>query len=86
MTSDEDKAKVDAMLAKIRPHVEALRLEFDTVQIMCTKVKSNEDLAHPTDEGTYQFSLGAGNWYARYGHLSIWVERERQDAERGSDS
>ena len=40
--------------------------------------RPNEDVTDLKDDGTYQFSLGSGNWYARFGHLSQWVSRETE--------
>lgn len=79
----EDEEAVEKMLAIIRPHVEALRLHFDTVQIFCTKLKTDEDLASVTDNGTFSFRLGEGNYYARFGQVSMWVHdqlKENEDA------
>ena len=54
----------------IRAHITRLRdAGFDSVQIFAT--------TYDNDEGARHFSYGSGNYYARYGHVSMWVERER---------
>ena len=54
----------------IRGHATRLKdAGFDTVQIFAT--------TYDQDEGARHFSFGHGNFYGRYGHVRMWLERER---------
>jgi hypothetical protein len=63
--SDQKEVK-DKDLNIVDQHVFALMEHFDTVQIFCTR--------HDGREGTVSCRSGAGDWYARYGHISLWVK------------
>ena len=60
--NDEDQRRVQAALDALGEH-------FDSVMIFVTLHTSTED-------GTEAYAKGIGNWYARYGQVVEWVNRE----------
>ena len=73
MTKDQD-------MSTVQKHLQALSEHFDTVQIFCTRHEAGEH------DGTIDVQVGAGNWFARYGHVKHWLvtqeERDRQRVRR----
>lgn len=66
MLTDEQR---DKKLAMIRKQLEFLTPSFDAVHIFATK--------HDAETGdTSHFSIGVGNFFARYGHIKSWVNAE----------
>ena len=66
MNDEEAEKKMNI----VRAHATRLRDEgFDTVQIFATTFNN--------DEGARHFSYGDGNFFGRYGHVSIWLEKEK---------
>lgn len=65
MTDDE----AEKLLGLIKGHCARLRADFDHVQIFAAKFTGQD--------GTRHWSYGEGDWLGRYGHISIWLERER---------
>lgn len=63
----------DRDLAVVRQHVATLAEHFDTVQIFCTR----HDQAG--EGGTVNVNWGAGNFFARYGHVRMWVDAEERE-------
>ncbi len=64
MEKDEDIERLDKALTALREH-------FDTVHIFATR---------ETDDGeghTWAFQKGSGNYYARYGQIKLWTNREQ---------
>lgn len=59
----------DEELNRVNECVKSLGEHFDTVQIFV----SRHD--HGEDKHTLTISLGAGNWYARYGQIVTWVKK-----------
>lgn len=59
---DEDQRRIQAALDALGEH-------FDSVMIFTTRHESSED-------GTTAIAKGVGNWYARYGQVVEWVNRE----------
>lgn len=55
-------------LVIIRDAMRKLSVHFDTVHIFCSKCGGG------CTEGS---NLGSGNWFARFGQVSEWVEKER---------
>lgn len=68
--TDEEKLKPDT--DRVQMHVNQLMEHFDTVQIFTTRVEQG------TEGGTVNVNLGAGNWFARYGHVRMWLKREEE--------
>lgn len=62
----------DALLEIMKGHVSRMMEHFDTVQVFCTQVDSD----NKTTTTTYRW--GAGNWYARYGQVKEWTTYEEQ--------
>jgi hypothetical protein len=60
--SEEDEKRLDA-------HIESLGEFYENVQIFCSKVSDNND------RGTAFISRGAGNMFARIGHVRDWLIR-----------
>lgn len=54
----------------LKRHAAQLMEHFDSVQIFATR--------HLGDQGTVHATYGAGNWFARFGHVNTWVEKERE--------
>lgn len=46
---------------------------FDAVQIFATR--------HEGDKGTIRVEVGRGNWFARLGHISAWLDSQDMEAE-----
>lgn len=77
----DDEVKPDADLERIEKVAQVLGEHFDTVQIFATRHEPGAK-----DAGTYRFSAGCGNWYARYGQVREWMlmqdEMAREKARR----
>jgi hypothetical protein len=58
-------------LRRIEEALDLLIEHFDCVQIFATRDESGEL------GGTVRISRGRGNWYARFGQVMLWVEREK---------
>ena len=70
MDADEQKeAQRKSDLEQVNKALEKLSEFFDTVQVNVTRYDSATGLTTRVDKGT-------GNWFARYGQLKAWVERE----------
>jgi hypothetical protein len=54
----------------VKKHASQLGEHFDSVQIFCTK--------HDGAEGTASVNCGEGNWFARYGQIREWVEKNEE--------
>lgn len=63
--SEEELRAIDTAL--VMQHINDLMMRFDSVQVFVTRQESPEI-------GTVAFSDGRGNWYARYGQITEWVE------------
>lgn len=61
----------DKDLKLVQLAVDQLIEHFDTVQVLVTRCNGDED-------GTVSVSLGAGNWFARYGHVKDWIVKEEE--------
>ncbi len=60
-------------LKLVHQHVDALGEHFDTVQIFCTRHAEGER------GGTVNVHAGAGNWFARRGHVHQWcIQKDEQ--------
>ena len=67
MTDDESTKT----LAMLNGHVSRLREQgFDTVSIFCSK--------YDDKNGTRFWEVGGGNYCGRFGHVSLWMEKEKQ--------
>lgn len=75
-----DRAEAD--MAILRQHVSALAEHFDTVQVFCTR----HDMAAGGEGGTVNCHLGSGNWFARFGHVRMWLNAEEAQASLNSRS
>ena len=62
---DEDRERLKKSLRELCEH-------FDSVQILCTRYTGGDD------GGTVNLSMGAGNWFARYGQMKEWLIREEE--------
>ena len=62
---DHDEQMVDDLVAKLGEH-------FDSVQVFCTRYDSSGG------GRTVTVNAGTGNWYARFGQVSEWVTKERE--------
>jgi hypothetical protein len=65
----------DDRLALVQSHVAQLAEHFDTVQVFVTRVDEGGDTGH--------VSWGAGNWFARFGHVNHWLARQEAIAAAG---
>ena len=57
-------------MAHIQTAIEHLRERFDTVQIFCTR-------HDPITGVTCREHMGAGDWFARFGVVQMWIENEK---------
>jgi hypothetical protein len=60
---DEDMKRVQAAIDLLAEH-------FDAVQIFATRCEAG------SLDGTVNINLGAGNFFARYGHVKAWTLRQ----------
>lgn len=67
----------DECLDMLRSHIAALMEHFDSVQIFATKPGINGGTIHCDD--------GGGNWFARYGQVSLWVTKQDSSVPGGCD-
>lgn len=56
-------------MQRVQQAVDMLAEHFDAVQIFCTRVEDGGG-------GTVNINLGAGNFFARYGHVKAWTLRQ----------
>jgi hypothetical protein len=70
MSATTDTPDPDVVM--IEKAIETLGEHFDTVQIFCTRSEGQA-------EGTTFVTRGTGNWFARYGSIRLWMEREEND-------
>lgn len=61
----------------LRNHIAALMEHFDSVQIFATRPSINGGTVHCVD--------GGGNWFARYGQVSLWVTEQDLSVPGGCD-
>jgi hypothetical protein len=66
-TEPDDMKRVQAAIDMLGEH-------FDTVQIFTTRHEEGGE------GGTVNVSLGAGNFYARYGQCSEWLTKQDERA------
>lgn len=59
----------------VESHLSQLSEFFDTVQIFATRHEA---------EGTINVQMGQGNFYARYGHVRLWLKNEECNNENFS--
>lgn len=71
--TNEEQRKED--LERLKQHTQQLSEHFDTVQIFVTRHMPAEL------NGTRVVNYGSGNWYARYGQVSLWLT-EHEECER----
>ncbi len=60
------------LLQKLKNICDELNPYFDSVQIFTTKHEGNKT-------GTTEMNWGVGNWFARYGQIKQWVDKNSQD-------
>jgi hypothetical protein len=70
MTPDDEEAEKDRDLELLQRTATNLIGHFDTVQIFATRH------APISEGGTVNCQWGLGNWYARFGQVSMWLHRE----------
>jgi hypothetical protein len=61
-------------MLRIKNAVEQLGEHFDAVQVFATRHE------HGIEDGTLSFRYGSGNFYARIGQVSEWLEEMNEDA------
>lgn len=66
MDSKSDGIKELKLLEK---HINQLGEHFDTIQIFVTKYVENKE--------TFNIFSGTGNYFARYGQIEQWVNRQK---------
>jgi len=67
-------------LTKVKEACSVLIEHFDAVQIFATR-KDGEG-----QEGTVNVQWGAGNYFARFGHVKVWLLKEEGCAHRAYSS
>jgi hypothetical protein len=70
----------DSDLAKVKAAASALGEHFDAVQIFATRHEAGEL------NGTVRVDFGVGNWFARFGHVVHWLQRERRANENEAEA
>lgn len=71
MDAESGKSQDDQLVTKA---IEQLGEHFDTIQIFATRYTGGEK------GGTVHVCKGDGNWYARYGQVVEWINREEESA------
>lgn len=83
MTQEDQERERDAAVKLLDVHVHALSEHFENVQIFCSRVTDSGDI-------TFGIQRGAGNVYAREGHVREWLlehnEQARENARPKEDS
>lgn len=74
MSDDEIR---DHDLEILKKASQGLIQHFDTVQIFVTRHEG---------EGTVRGNWGNGNWYARFGQVSLWVKDETTSHLKADDA
>lgn len=70
--SEEEKIKQrDILFEKIKKACEDLYPFFDSVHIFANIHEDNKT-------GTVRTDYGLGNWFARYGQISLWAENSAE--------
>lgn len=69
----------DSDLDRIKFAARTLGEYFDTVQIFCTRHGSSAD-------GTTHFQFGLGSWFARIGHITYWMWKQKRGAQIEMDA
>lgn len=74
MDQDKADAREDALQAEckagqdiLRRHCSQIMEHFDSVQIFVTRTMP---------DGTRTIAWGDGNWFARYGQISYWLDEQ----------
>ena len=75
--TEEEQNKLD--MAVLQKAMDMLSEHFCTVQIFCTRHDGADDC-------TSSFRKGCGNWFARYGQIREFVDKEKRDSTPTSDS
>jgi hypothetical protein len=85
LQAEQDKAEVehiDAMVNELLRH-------YGSVTILVTRQMMPEDVSIGRNPGdTRSIIRGGGDWYARYGHMRIWLEKaeeEEREHSRGKE-
>ena len=66
--SEQDRKREVKVLNRA---INDLSEHFDTVQVFVTKHEPAEE------NGTIEYNGGIGNFYARFGHVGMWVDEQR---------
>ena len=78
--TEQEKARD---IQRVQQALLVLGEHFDAVQIFVTRNTGEED------GNTVSLAMGAGNWFARYGHVREWIikkdEEARADARKDSE-
>ncbi len=61
----------DEQYQRLKEGAEKLCEYHDSVRIFATRI---------TDKGTEYMSAGSGNWFAQFGQVALWVEKEKAEA------
>lgn len=69
MDEEDETSQRDKKMSLIQNQAAILASSFDSVMIFCTKHEEGGDTAH--------YSYGVGNWFARYGQITDWLNQER---------
>jgi hypothetical protein len=76
LQAEQDKTEVD----RIDTMVNELLRTYNSVTILVTRQMTPEDVSIGRNpEDTRSIVRGAGDWYARYGHVKIWLEKAEEE-------
>ncbi len=74
MTDEQLEKENEVLLGIMNEKVKELSKYFDSVQIFCTK--------HESDKiGTSHLTEYSGNFFARYGQIKLWLEKQSLSGE-----
>lgn len=74
MSEESINLEHEAAKQIVKKAVAGLSEHFDSVQVFCTRYAGGED------GGTMPVIEGYGNWFARFGQTTEWVEYSRESA------
>jgi hypothetical protein len=71
MTEEEKTKERELLFERVKKAAEELQPFFDSVHIFVNVHENNKT-------GTVRIDYGLGNWFARYGQVSWWVDNQQE--------
>ena len=71
MSDEEINQERDKLYERVKKACEDLAPFFDSVHIFA-------NIHEGTKTGTMRVDYGLGNWYSRYGQISLWADNQNE--------